>query len=50
MITQRRYPDAIGVVQVPLLLTLNIFHTLPGISIANFEQINAGWINSNVRK
>ena len=44
--------DANGVVLVPLLLTLNIFHTLfwhgtkfhgSSDSIANFEHVNADW-------
>ena len=26
-----------------LLLTLNIFHTLPSVSIVNFEQLHANW-------
>ena len=32
-----------GIVLVPLLLTLNIFHTLSSVSIVNFEHVIAGW-------
>ena len=28
---------------VSLLLTLNIFQTLPRVSIVNFEQVNVSW-------
>ena len=36
--------DAIGVVLVALLLTLNISHLCSIVSILNFEQVNAGWV------
>ena len=26
------------------LLTLNIFHTLSGVSIVSFEQVNVNWV------
>ena len=35
--------DAISVVLVSLLLTLNIFHTLSSVFIVNFEKVNADW-------
>ena len=31
------------VVRVSLLLTLNKFHPCSGVSILNFEQVNANW-------
>ena len=40
--------DTNGVVLVSLLLTLNIFHTFSSVSIVNFEQVNTGWVNSNM--
>ena len=36
--------DANSVVLVPLLLTLNIFHTLFYVSIVNFEHVNVDLI------
>ena len=40
--------NAIGVVLVSLLLTLkHISHVCSNVSIANFEQVNAGFINNN---
>ena len=35
-----------GVVVVPLLLTLNIFHTCSSVSIVTFEHVNADWDHS----
>ena len=37
--------DAIGVVLVSLLLTLNIFIPCSSVSIVNFEHVNADWTN-----
>ena len=37
--------DAIGVVLVSLLLTLNIFTLCSSVSIFNFEYVIAGWIH-----
>ena len=38
--------DTSDVVLVSLLLTLNIFHTFFfSVSIVNFVQVNAGWVN-----
>ena len=34
--------DAIGIVLVSLLLTLNILYTFSCVSMVNFEQVNAG--------
>ena len=34
--------DAIGIVLVSLLLTLNILYTFSRVSMVNFEQVNAG--------
>ena len=34
--------DAIGIVLVSLLLTLNILYTFSHVSMVNFEQVNAG--------
>ena len=39
--------DAIGVVPVSLLLTLNKFHNLLYVSVVNFELVNAGWVKLN---
>ena len=38
-----------GVVLVPLLLTLNMFHTLSNVSIVNFEHVNADRVCSDVQ-
>ena len=27
------------------MLTLNIFHTFPNVSIVDFEQVNVTWVN-----
>ena len=42
--------DAISIVLVSLLLTLNIFHILLYCFIVNFEQVNASWVwtDSNI--
>ena len=37
---ERHQNDAIGIVLVSLLLTLNIFHISSSVSIVNFEQVN----------
>ena len=36
-------PDVIDVVMVSLLLTLNNFTHCSGVTIVDFEQVNAGW-------
>ena len=43
--------DTITTPLVSLLLTLNIFHTLPcfSVSIVNFEQLVAGWVGEGVQ-
>ena len=33
-----------GAVLVSLLLTLNKFHVLLGVSIVDFEQVNVSWV------
>ena len=40
---KRHQNDAIGLVLVCLLLTLNILHTYSIVSIVNFEHVIAGW-------
>ena len=40
---QRQQNDGIGVVLVPLLLTLNIL-PCSSVSIVNFEHVIAGWV------
>ena len=37
----------VGVVLMPLLLTLNIFHTLSSVYIVNFEHVIAGWAKTD---
>ena len=45
LLNVKRLPcDAIGIVLVSLLLTLNIFHTLLSVSIVNFEHVYADWV------
>ena len=36
------------VVLLSFLLTLNRFHTLFGVSIDDFEQVNAGWFTKEI--
>ena len=42
--------DVIDVVLMFLLLTLDIFHTFFGISIADFEHVNVSWESCNLHK
>ena len=44
MFKVRHQNDAIGVVLVSLLLTLNYFTPCSSVSIVNFEQLNAYWV------
>ena len=42
---QQRYQnDVNGFILVCLSLTLKRFHTLFGVSIVDFEQVNTGWV------